>query len=367
MIESAAQWIAIDKLTPWADNPRINEHAVDEVARSIQRFGFASPIIARTENKEVIAGHTRLQAAIKWGLDRVPVRFMDLDPADARMLALADNKVAELADWDDTALTAILRELDADGLDLDGLGWTADELTDLLAPDPLESDGTEDDEVAPQEAVHSKPGEVYELGDHRLICGDCTDPTVCATVLSGSRPDLILTDPPYGIGISNNPVRQKHDRSDWDDRPADSETIRRFVDSAPAAIVWGGNYFDLPVAQCFYVWDKKQPEDFTLGMCEMAWTNIGGPAKMFRQSVTSYAKDHPTQKPVALMAWCIGKADGLIFDPYLGSGTTLIAAAQSRRVCYGVERSPAYCDVIRRRWTAFANSHGIDPGSGALA
>jgi len=130
--EPAAQWIAIDKLTPWADNPRINDHAVEDVARSIQRFGFASPIIARTENNEVIAGHTRLKAAIKLGLDKVPVRFMDLDPADARMLALADNRVAELADWDDDALATILRELDADGLNLDGLGWEESSLDEIL-------------------------------------------------------------------------------------------------------------------------------------------------------------------------------------------------------------------------------------------
>jgi ParB-like chromosome segregation protein Spo0J len=195
--EPAAQWIAIDKLMPWADNPRINDHAVDDVAKSIQRFGFASPIIARTENNEVIAGHTRLKAAIKLGLDKVPVRFMDLDPADARMLALADNRVAELADWDDDALATILRELDADGLDLDGLGWSDDDLADLLAPDPPEPDGTEDDAPEVQEEVHSQPGAVYELGPHRLVCGDCRDPDVMAALMGGEQIGIGFTSPPY--------------------------------------------------------------------------------------------------------------------------------------------------------------------------
>ena len=164
--EPAAQWVAIDKLTPWADNPRINDHAVDDVAKSIQRFGFASPIIARTENNEVIAGHTRLKAAIKLGLDKVPVRFMDLDPADARMLALADNRVAELADWDDDALATILRELDADGLDLDGLGWSDDDLADLLKPSEYEAkEGEELDVDGFSDFDHQCPRCSFEWDD----------------------------------------------------------------------------------------------------------------------------------------------------------------------------------------------------------
>jgi len=164
--EPAAQWIAIDKLMPWAENPRINDHAVDDVAKSIQRFGFASPIIARTENNEVIAGHTRLKAAIKLGLDKVPVRFMDLDPADARMLALADNRVAELADWDDDALATILRELDADGLDLDGLGWSDDDLADLLKPSEYEAkEGEELDVDGFSDFDHQCPRCSFEWDD----------------------------------------------------------------------------------------------------------------------------------------------------------------------------------------------------------
>lgn len=131
-VEAAAEWVAIDEITPWGDNPRDNDHAVPDVAASIKRFGFASPIIARRENGEVIAGHTRLKAAKALGLDRVPVRYLDLDPTDAHLLALADNKVGEAADWS-ADLTEVLRELRAAESDLEGLGWSDDELTELLA------------------------------------------------------------------------------------------------------------------------------------------------------------------------------------------------------------------------------------------
>lgn len=142
--EVAAEWLPIDSLTPWADNPRDNAHAVPEVAKSIKRFGFASPIIARRMDGgglEIVAGHTRHKAAQSLGLDRVPVRVMDLDPADAKLLALADNRLGELADWTG-GLEGILRELVADGVDLDGLGWSTEEL-DALTTASTFDDGDE--------------------------------------------------------------------------------------------------------------------------------------------------------------------------------------------------------------------------------
>ena len=132
--EAAAEWLPIESLTPWADNPRDNAAAIPEVAKSIKRFGFASPIIARPIDGgglEIVAGHTRHKAAQSLGLDRVPVRVMDLDPADAKLLALADNRLGELADWTG-GLEDILRGLDADGVDLDGLGWSAEEIQGMI-------------------------------------------------------------------------------------------------------------------------------------------------------------------------------------------------------------------------------------------
>jgi len=129
--KAAAIWVDIDGLKPWQSNPRKNDHAVPDVAASIERFGFASPIIANASG-QVIAGHTRLKAARYLGLDKVPVRYMDLDETESKLLALADNKVAEIADWDDGALADVVRILDAEGADLEGLGWDNDEIGAMI-------------------------------------------------------------------------------------------------------------------------------------------------------------------------------------------------------------------------------------------
>jgi len=165
------------------------------------------------------------------------------------------------------------------------------------------------------------------------------------------RFDLLLTDPPYGIGIASNPVRQKHAKLEWDAATPDEGVIASLVAVADKAIVWGGNYFNLPAHQCFLAWDKMQPEDFSLAMLEQAWTNLKGPAKMFRKSVTSYAKQHPTQKPVELMTWCICRAGDVqtILDPFAGSGTTGRAAKDLGRKCVLIEREERYCEIAAKR------------------
>ena len=200
MSEVAAEWVSITDLKPWEQNPRNNDHAVADVASSIERFGFASPIIARM-NGEVIAGHTRLKAAQSLGLDRVPVRYMDLDPADAKMLALADNKIGELADWNQESLAEILQGLADDDLDLDGLGWTGDELSALLdAPMGLEDaqEHDTDDHIPEDVEPLTSPGEVIALGKHTLHCGDCLE---VMAAMPDSSVDAVVTDPPYGIGF----------------------------------------------------------------------------------------------------------------------------------------------------------------------
>ena len=159
--EQAATWLPIGDLTPWADNPRENDHAVPEVARSIERFGFGAPILARPIDGgglEVIAGHTRLKAAQSLGLDRVPVRVLDLDPTDARLLALADNRLGELADWS-SGLEDVLRQMGNDGVDLDGLGWTAEELDALTGGGPDEERYTAKIEAPIYEIKGDRPDE----------------------------------------------------------------------------------------------------------------------------------------------------------------------------------------------------------------
>jgi len=184
------------------------------------------------------------------------------------------------------------------------------------------------------------------IGNATLWLGDCRE-----ILPHLPKVDLVLTDPPYGIGISSNPVRQKHEKLDWDSAPPSSVTINDCISQGKTAIVWGGNYFGLPPAQCFLVWDKIQPHDFSLAMVEMAWTNKGGPAKMHRQSVLSYSKEHPTQKPVELMEWCIShsKNSATVIDPFMGSGTTGVACANMGKTFYGIEREPKYFDIACKR------------------
>jgi len=163
----AAEWVPVGDLVPWDQNPRHNEDAVAEVAGSIKRFGFAAPIIARRADSMVIAGHTRLKAAHKLGINKVPVRWMDLDPAEARMLALADNKLNERADWDDDLLSGVLAQLQEDGADLEGLGWEQSELDALAATFDPSTVSPEDLPPLDEEKTHKCPacGESFSYAE----------------------------------------------------------------------------------------------------------------------------------------------------------------------------------------------------------
>ena len=184
------------------------------------------------------------------------------------------------------------------------------------------------------------------IGNATLYLGDSREilPTL-------PKVDAVITDPPYGIGIAANPVRQMHEKLDWDASPPDQKLINACVSAGEISVIWGGNYFDLSPQQCFFIWDKMQPENFSLAMCEYAWTNKKGPAKMHRQSVLSYRKEHPTQKPIELMKWCITQVGNpqTILDPFMGSGTTGVAAVQMGRKFIGIEREPKYFDIACER------------------
>jgi site-specific DNA-methyltransferase (adenine-specific)/modification methylase len=187
---------------------------------------------------------------------------------------------------------------------------------------------------------------IERIGDATLYLGDCLEilPTL-------PKVDAVITDPPYGIGIASNPVRQMHAKSDWDAAPPSEGAFAAILAAADCHVIWGGNYFPLPPSQCFLVWDKGQPENFSLAMCEQAWCSKKAPAKLFRQSVLSYRKEHPTQKPVDLLAWCIKQAGDpqTILDPFMGSGTTGVACAQLGRKFIGIEIEPRYFDIACRR------------------
>ena len=240
MAESIGEWVEIKKLNPWKDNPRLNQNAIDEVATSIKRFGFASPIIAREKDSMIIAGHTRFEAAKKIGLKKVPVRFMDLDLNDAQLLALADNKIAETADWDPEKLKEVLSNFDDQ--DLDGLGWSDEELSDLMDFEPPELLlGDPDDIPEVDDNIITQEGDLWILGNHRLLCGDSTREEDVAQLMDGKKAVLLHADPPYGMGkekdgvLNDNLYKEKLDKfqmSWW-------KTFRPFLVDNSSSYIWG--------------------------------------------------------------------------------------------------------------------------------
>jgi site-specific DNA-methyltransferase (adenine-specific) len=186
---------------------------------------------------------------------------------------------------------------------------------------------------------------IERINDAVLYLGDCREilPTL-------GKVDAVVTDPPYGIGIAANPVRQKYAKKDWDSAPPEASVFDMMRAVSDHQVIWGGNYFELPPTQGFLIWDKKQPENFSLAMCEMAWMSKQQPAKMWRQSVLSYEKEHPTQKPVPLLEWCVRLLDAKsILDPFMGSGTTGVACAKMGRKFIGVEIDEDFFEIACRR------------------
>ncbi len=197
----------------------------------------------------------------------------------------------------------------------------------------------------------------YQHDGITIYHGDCREilPTL-------PKVDLVLTDPPYGIkacnrsdgGVGSIVSGSKfYGRAAWDLKPIDSNTMAVVISMAPVAIVWGGNYYDLPPAPCWLVWDKMQ-RDFTFADAEMAWTNLDKAVRLYsysRGQLVQEGKEHPTQKPISLMAWCVeqSKRVGAILDPFTGSGTTLVAAKRLGRRCIGIEIEEKYCEIAARR------------------
>lgn len=412
--EPAAVYVDIERLRPWANNPRVNKRAIPEVMESMKTYGFGSPIVARRANYEVIAGHTRLAAAFMLELKRVPVRLMDLTAVQAHSLALVDNKSGELSGWDEEQLADVMRELrDAgEAVDVYGLGWSEDAVDKMLGED---AGGGDDGEDLPplQATVHSVLGEVYELGPHRLVCGDCTEQATWDLVLRGEKARLYWTDPPYGVAFSTDHLR------DWDggkkrSRDAveiandqlDPQQLKDFLlrvfacalhscdagsswyisGPALAGPAWSFTtaLYEVGVFRQMLVWVK---DSFVLGRSDYhgrfeavyyGWKP--GAAHYFvkdrtQDTVHEFPRPksselHPTTKPVDLIARHVrnsSKRGWVVVDSFGGSGSTLIACAQESRVARVIELDPRYCDQIRRRWTRWARERGVDAGPGALA
>ncbi|MDP7636758.1 MAG: DNA methyltransferase [Phycisphaerae bacterium] len=366
--------ISADSVIPYARNPRKNSAAVDKVAASIKEFGWRQPIVVDKENV-IIAGHTRLLAAQKLGMDEVPVHVADLTDAQAKAYRLADNRIAEDADWDIDLLGLEIRELDDLGFELDLTGFDNTELANLLIdPDLGETD--EDAVPEPPEEPISKPGDLWILGEHRLLCGDSTSEDDVARLMDGKSCGVVLADPPYGmnldadysgmISLHSLHKGKKHEDVIGDDVPFDVGAVKG-VSCCEDQFWFGADYYKdtLPSGGSWMVWDKRLDEsaDKMFGSCfELIWQSVKRKRLILRYKWAGFftngeerSFDHPTTKSVRLLVHIIEISSGVgfVFDPFLGSGSTLIACEQLNRKCYGMEIDPLYCDVVVKRWEEY--------------
>jgi site-specific DNA-methyltransferase (adenine-specific) len=312
------------------------------------------------ENNIVLGGNMRLKACIEAGLKDVPVKqAKELTEEQKKEFIVKDNVGYGEWDWDDLANNWNVEDLTEWGLDIPNFDVNV-----------LEAE--EDGFSAPEGGIETDIvlGDLFEIGEHRLLCGDSTDTNNLDKLLLGKKPELLLTDPPYGIDYGNQLVKgdeftektNKHGwrnfgNPEWDKSKPNSGVLQYLCQITENQIIWGGNYFtdDLPPTMGWLIWDKGQ-RGFSLADGEMAWTSFNNALRIkeyARAKANREEKNHPTQKPVEIMSWCFEYADRhsknevkLVLDAYLGSGTTMVTSHQLNRICYGIEFDPKYCQVI---------------------
>lgn len=380
----------IDKLLPYVRNARQHsDEQIAQIAASIAEFGFVNPILTGADGV-LVAGHGRLAAARKLGLPTVPVVVLDhLTPTQRRALVLADNRLAELATWDDALLRIELEALQDDGFDLDLTGFDADALAELLADEEPQIEGrTEDDAIPemPEEPV-SRSGDVWRLGPHRLVCGDATTAEAYARLFpDGERADMVFTDPPYNVNYANSAkdkLRGKH-RPILNDALGEGfydflyDALALIMAHTRGAIYVAMSSSELDTLQAafraagghwstFIIWAKntftlgrsdyqRQYEPILYGWPEGAtrhWCGDRDQGDVWQIKKPQKNDLHPTMKPVELVERAIrnsSRPGDVVLDPFGGSGTTLIAAEKAGRVARLIELDPKYADVIVRRW-----------------
>ena len=363
---------------------------MEKVASSIQEFGFRQPIVV-DEESVIIAGHTRYESAKRLGLDTVPVHVAKgLTPQQVKAYRIADNRVNQDSEWDMDLLKLELEELDEPELS----GFDPDELQNILAE--LEEGLTDPDEVPEVPDVpFTTTGDLWELGDHRLLCGDATKPEDVERLMGGSIASLCLTDPPYSVnydeayktpgrgGIAS--VHKKYTEADISPKdllyflklvPSDliifsyavdrhifvlSERLKEFGWEVKKELVWVKNTF------AFWRGAKYQQKHEPIWICTKNNGTFAGSVRADETTIQEFNKPsthnlHPTTKPIELWQKFVEYHTGigeLVFDPFTGSGTTHIACQKTGRKCYGIEISQDFCDVIISRWCDFTGKDDL--------
>lgn len=346
--------LKIADIVPYDKNPRKNDGAVDAVAESIKQCGYCAPIVIDEDNV-ILAGHTRLKALKKLKYKECEcVRKVGMTEEQKRKYRLLDNKTNELAEWDIDLLKGEL-----DGLDFLDFDFGFDIGIESEPQAIVEDDAPEVDNQA--EPI-TKLGDIWQLGRHRLMCGDSTNTETVARLMGGQKADLIFTDPPYGMNaVSKSGVLSKNYKNDIMNDDTNEVAISAFLLSQKlfptSKQVWfGANYYTecLPSSECWVVWDKNNGASDQTD-CELAWTNFRSVVRQFTMASEKTNRVHPTQKPVRLFAEIVKKFENkerfdTVVDLFGGSGSTLIACEQLNRTCYMMELDPKYCDVILQRY-----------------
>lgn len=405
-LPNGAELAPVGSLRPYARNARTHsQEQVKQIAASMIEFGFTAPILA-DETGNILAGHGRLEAALSLGMDAVPVvRVEGLSDAQRRAYILADNKIALNAGWDNDLLIREIRELEAIDYNLALTGFSSSEIDALVASVLNTEESGADEEETPEPPANPVTvlGDIWLLGDHRLVCGDSTTVGSVDAALAGTKPHLMVTDPPYGVeydaswraesglnraGAATGKVLNDN-RADWREAwalfPGDVAYVWcapgplncTVHDSLVAAgypprmqIVWaksqlviGRGHYHAQHENCWYAVRKGAKGHWSGDRKQSTLWKIDKPQK----SETG----HSTQKPVECMRRPIvnnSERGEIVYDPFLGSGTTIIAAESVNRRCYGIELSPAYCDVIVQRWEEFTGGKAkLQKGADAAA
>lgn len=383
------EWLELNGLIPYAKNSRTHSEAqVAQIAGSIKEFGFNNPVLIDEDNG-IIAGHGRVLAAQKLGLQAVPcIRLAHLSETQRKAYVIADNRLALNAGWDDSMLTLELQDLKAEDFNLDLLGFEADELNALLNP-IKETEGLTDEDAVPEvpEEPKSKPGDIYQLGRHRLMCGDSTSIDAVEKLMDGQLADILITDPPYNIAYEGGTKKWEQIKNDSMAGDQFRQFLRDVFVSANTVMKSGAVFYIWHADSEGYnfrgacldagwkirqtlIWNK---DNSAFGRSDYHWKHEpclygwkDGAAHLWasdRKQVTvlnfkrpSKSELHPTMKPVELIEYQLlnnTKGQDIVLDLFGGSGSTMIAAEKNGRTARLMELDPKYCDVIVKRWEDF--------------
>jgi DNA modification methylase len=384
---------SVDRLIPYARNARTHSpEQVAQIAASIAEFGWTNPILVGADGV-VIAGHARLLAARKLGISDVPVIVLDhLSDSQRRALVIADNRLALNAGWDEEMLRVELEALREDEFNLDLLGFGVEEMDALLAEPEAEVPGNTDDDAVPEtpETAVTVPGDVWLLGDHRLLCGDATQIDAVEKVMAGGLADMVFTDPPYNVNYGatmKDKLRGKKRKIANDNLGDGFEQFLRDACTNILTVTKGAVYICMSSSELhtlqkafrdagghwstFVIWAKntftvgrsdyqRQYEPILYGWKEGSdhfWCGARDQGDVWFVKKPVSNDLHPTMKPVELVERAIrnsSKSRDTVLDPFGGSGSTLIACEKAGRQARLIELEPKYCDVIVRRYQEFS-------------